>query len=335
MWLRRTVGVTALAVAAAGTWAGFNWTNLKVKYAAHRLQTAATDEDRAQWADTLAANGKAGLPSLLELVRTGEPPARAAAVAALDRHLNGLPDGDPRASQLCGQVLDAFGGCDDAGRAAVLELLPTVLNRGGSGQAARCRDVVASGLNLPSVDSRLVAVRAAMHPDLRMRADLLPLLNAPEPELRRAVLFAVGPASDGEPVVGDEALFRWLHDPDAGVRTICRDALISRGRTDAEIALGRRLAHPDATERLKLLMDLRHDDDVADPEPWLERLSRDPDPGVRAGSARVMVELSAERRLPAPAWVGRVAEADPDPTVRRIARYYRSADASVRPAGGP
>lgn len=335
MWLRRAAVAAVLGLAAAGTWAAFNWTDVTVRYAAHRLKAAASEEERAAWADALAARGDAGLPALVELVRTGEPPVRTAAVAALDRHLAAIPDGDPRAAALCGQLLDASSNCDDAGRAALLDLLPAILKRGGATSAPRCRDLVAGGLKSPAVSARLVAVRAGMHPNLRMQAELLPLLSAPEPEVRRAVLIAVGPAADGEPVVGDEELFRWLHDPDAGVRAVCRDALVSRGRTDAEIALGRRLVHPDAGERLKLLLDLRYDDDLADPEPWLERLGRDPDPGVRAGAARVVAELCAERRLPAPAWLGHIAEADPDPTVRRVARYFRAADAAVRPAGGP
>ena len=81
---------------------------------------------------------------------------------------------------------------------------------------------------------------------------------------------------------------------------------------------------------MKLLLDLRYDDELADPEPWLERLSQDADPGVRAGAARVIVELNFEKKLPTPAWVNRLAETDPEPTVRRIARYYQS-----QPAGAP
>ena len=85
--------------------------------------------------------------------------------------------------------------------------------------------------------------------------------------------------------------------------------------------------------------DLRYDDDVADPEPWLERLSRDPEPAVRAGAARVMAELTAGRRT-CPAWVARVADADPDPTVRRVAAYFRRQPSvgsphDVRTVGGP
>src|SRR5439155_15416642 len=134
--------------------------------------------------------------------------------------------------------------------------------------------------------ARLLAIRLAMHPSLKMRPDLLPLLHAAEPEVRRAALFAVGPATDDDPVIGDEEMFRWLHDADTGVRKVCYDALVSRGRTETEIALGRRLTHPDVRERLELLRDLRFDDDLADPEPWLERLGRDAEPAVRAGAAR-------------------------------------------------
>jgi hypothetical protein len=79
---------------------------------------------------------------------------------------------------------------------------------------------------------------------------------------------------------------------------------------------------------------------LADPGPWLERLSHDPDPGVRAGAARVAVEVVVGRRLSVPVWVGRLADSDPDSTVRRVAGFYRAQavvreDAGVRPAGGP
>jgi HEAT repeat protein len=175
---------------------------------------------------------------------------------------------------------------------------------------------------------------------VKMRTEVVPLLGDPEAEVRRAALVAVATAGEGEPLVADEDLFRWLHDPDEGVRKVCHGALVSRDRTEAEIGLGRRLTNPDARERLKLLPDLRFADEVADPEPWLERLSRDIEPAVRAGAARVAVEVAGERRQSCPAWVARIADADPDPTVRRVARYFRSvplrvATGEIRPVGGP
>ena len=188
-------------------------------------------------------------------------------------------------------------------------------------------------MKMPSATGRAAAIRAANL--IAMRTEIVPLLSAPEAEVRRAALFAVGPAIDGEPVIGDEDLFHWLHDPDADVRTICRAALVSRGRSDVEIHLGGRLIDPEANERLKLLIDLRYDDELPDVEPWLERLSHDADPGVRVGAARVMMEVAGERKLPAPAWVGRLAEADPNPVVRRVAKYYRSPPAALPDAGIP
>jgi HEAT repeat protein len=332
--VRRGLAGLVVCLAAAGTWTGFNYSALKCRYAVHRLKTAGTDEERARWADELAARGPDGLPRLLDVLASDDPAWCAAAAGALDRHLASLPEGDPRAVNLCGDVLDLFPRSSDAGRRAILGLVPGMLKRNGAADPVKCRAVVAAGLAMPAAEDRLTAVRVAMHPTVKMRGDVVPLLNALEPEVRRAALFAVGPATDDEPVIGDEELFRWLHDPDEGVRKGCYDALVSRGRTEPEIALGRRLSHPDPSERLKLLMDLRYDDDVSDPEPWLERLGRDPDPAVRAGAARVAVEVAAERQLPAPVWVGRLADADPYVTVRRVAGFYR-AQPTTRSASGP
>ena len=281
-------------------------------------------------ADRLVALGDPGLAQLIAFVRAGDEASRAAAAAAIDRHLAASPEGEPRANAAAGRLLDAFDTGNDAGRRAVLELVPTILKRTGTAHAGRCREVVATGLRMADPATRVLAVRLALHPDLKLRAELPPLLSDPDAVVRRAALFAVASA-DGEPLITDEELFRWLHDPDEGVRKACRDALVSRDRTEAEIGLGRRLTDPDPGERLKLLLDLRYDDDVADPEPWLERLSRDPEPAVRAAAARVAVELTGDRRQACPAWVGRVADTDPDPTVRRVAGYFRRQPA--RPAG--
>lgn len=334
--LRWAAGGLALVLAAAGAWAGMNWSGLRVKYTAYRFEKATTDEDRARFGDQLAAAGDLGLPRLIGYVKAGDPACRTAAAGAIDRYLNALPEGDPRAITFCGQLFAAVVGAKEPEQRALLDLLPTVLKRTGAAHALTCRAIVANGLAMPAADARLLAVRLAMHPELRMRADLVPLLAAPEAEVRRAALFAIGPATDDEPVIGDEDLFRWLHDPDGGVRAVCHDALVSRGRTETEISLGRRLCDPDPNERLKLLLDLRYDDEVADPEPWLERLGRDPEPAVRAGAARVAAESAAERRQAVPVWVGRLADADPDPTVRRVAGFYRlrPTDPNVVPAGG-
>jgi hypothetical protein len=332
----------AMALAGAGTWAGLNATELRAKFAARKLTSAATDEERARWAEALLGYGEPGARGLVECVKSGDEPARAAAVAALERHLGALPAGDPHGAPVCGAVLDAFPTASEPGKHAILRLVPAILKQSGSAHALRCRGVVAEGLKLPSTEAKLAAARLAIHPEIKLRAEVVPLLSAAEAPLRGAALFAVAMPGDGEPLMGDEDLFRWLHDADPTVRLICRDALVARDRSDAEIALGRRLTHPDPTERLKLLLDLRFDDDVADPEPWLERLSRDPEPAVRAGAARVVVEVAAVRAQACPAWVGRIADADPHPTVRVVAAFYRALPGArpsggdpLRPVGGP
>jgi hypothetical protein len=339
-WVLRVGLVAVLALAAAGTWAGTHIAELKASYAARQLRNAGSDEDRAKAADRLAALGDPGMGQLLGFVRSGDEACRTASAGALDRFFGNLSDGEQRAVTVAGQLLDAFPNCEIDGQRAILGLLPTILKKTGNAHAIRCRAAVAAGLKMPDTAARVLAVRIALHPDVKMRADLLPLLSAPEAEVRRAALFAAASVTDGEQIIGDEELFRWLHDPDAGVRAICRDALVSRDRSEVEIGLGRRLSDPDPGERLKLLLDLRFDDDVADPEPWLERLSRDPEPAVRAGAARVAVEVTTNRRLSCPGWVTRVADADTDPTVRRIATFFRRqpmgpGDPNVRPAGVP
>lgn len=328
-WTLRLLGVTVMVVAGVGTWAGVNATELRTKFAARQLTHAATDDERTRWADTLLTYGELGTHELIDCVRTGEDPARGAAVAALDKHLSAFPDNDSRAVALSAAILDAFPSATDAGKRGILQLVPAILKRTGATHARRCRVVVTEAIKLQDFDTCLAAVRLAIHPDIKLRKELTPFLSSPEPQMRGAALFAVAVGGDGEPAIGDEELFRWLHDSDPTVRKICRDALVSRERSDADIALGRRLTHPDATERLHLLLDLRYDDELPDPEPWLERLSHDPEPAVRAGASRVAVELATMRSQPCPAWVARIADTDPHPSVRFVAAYYRSLAPSV------
>ena len=200
--------------------------------------------------------------------------------------------------------------------------------------------MVAAALASPDAAVRVQAVRLTLHPPIAMRREVVPLLADPDAEVRSAALVAAAMPGDGEPIIADEDLFRWLHDPDESVRKVCRDALVSRDRTEAEIALGRRLTNPDPRERLMLLLDLRYG----------RRAGR---PGAVAGAAQPRHRAGrasrrgagrggdpAERRLGCPAWVDRVADTDPDPTVRRVAAIsgaVSSAPAAdaIRPAGGP
>lgn len=338
-WLIGSGVGLVLVLAGIGFWAGKNFSLLKTQYAAYQFRSATTDEERTQAADQLTALGSPGLAKLVEFIRSGDGSSRTAATGAVDRYLTALPDGDQRAVLVAGQVLDAFPQSDDAGRRAVLGLLSNILKRTGKTYAAKSREAIAVGLKMPDPESRILSIHLALHPDVKMRPELLQLLGDPEPKVRGAALFAVASVTDGESVITDEELFHWLHDPDEGVRKVCYDALVSRDRSDTEINLARRLSNPDPGERLKLIFDLRYEDDVLDPEPWLERLSRDREPAIRVGATRVVLEVMADRKLSCPGWVARVTDADPDPTVRRVAAYFRkelvySAN-DVRPVSAP
>lgn len=337
-WTLRAAGLLVAVISGTVTWAALNATALRASYTARKLNAATTDDERARYADALTGYGEPGAQKLAECARSDHEPTRNASVAAFTKHLEALPDNDPNAVTAAGAILNAFPDAPDAGKRALLTLIPVVLKKTGPMFAPQCRAVVADALKASAADTRLAAARLTIHPDIKLRAELIPLLAATEPQVRGAALFGAASATDGDAVLSDEELFRWLHDADEGVRKICRDALVARERSEGEIALGRRLTHPDPTERLKLLLDLRYDDEVTDPEPWLERLSRDAEPAVRAGAARVATELATARNLSSPAWVGRVADTDAHPTVRFVAAYYRSrppAPAPVRPVSGP
>ena len=52
---------------------------------------------------------------------------------------------------------------------------------------------------------------------------------------------------------------------------------------------------------------------------WLARLSRDPSPAVRAATIRAAGEGHDAQTPP---WLTNMAESDPSPTVKQLARYY-------------
>ena len=169
-----------------------------------------------------------------------------------------------------------------------------------------------------SPDQKLDAIRAAIQGGGVAAAGYLADDNA---EVRRAAVLAVGPVADGQsPLVPDDDLFPRLHDADKEVRELAAAALRGRGLTDIQVQLARQLASPDPGERLKLLVDLTDSDGVADVGPWLERLSRDPEPAVRLGAAR----LACECKVVFAAWLDRMADGDPDPLVRQWSGYWRA-----------
>ena len=326
VWAKRAGAAGLLVAVAAGGYAVWNWSGLTARHAAYRLHTAGSDEDRARHAARLVALGDAGAPHLVDTLR-GDDPACCAAVAAAARD---RLSADP-AAPCCRPLLDGLASFSEPGKVAALDLVPALLKAPYPDATARCRDAVRAGLATTTPDGKVRAVRLAMRPDVAVKAEVVPLLDDPDAEVRRAAMLAVGPADEtAAAVIDDEALFRWLHDPDPEVRELCGTALRTRGLDAEQVLLARQLTHPDPGQRLKLLLDLpTAGDAVRDPGPWLERLSRDPDPAVRLGAARA----GCEYKLTFAGWMDRLADQDADPTVRRWAGYYRRQAAAVRQAG--
>ena len=312
--VRWTAPVLLLAVA-AGVW---QRERLWVWYCAERLERAA-EGDRGGWAEKLAAAGEPAVPTLLKLLRHDDPAVCGAAKGALEAMSGTWPKDDPRRLAFARQFVEAEPRFSTPGRTAALELLPTVLACGDADTAQKAKGMVGTAARSESVDVRVQAVVTALRPEVDALDQIRGLIADPDAGVRRAAVLALGPVRDGaEPVLGDDELLRCLHDPDDEVRRLCEMGLRSRGRTPRDIRLGRRYTAPDPAERQKLLLDLAYEDEL-DVAVWLERLTADPDPAVRAGAARVAVERHADLgdRLE------QMSRSDPDGTVRRIADYYR------------
>ncbi len=304
---RRTLLIaSAVGIAASGV-AGFAArTPVRVVLAENRLKAADSPEARAAAARDLLALGR---PAPVAALFADPDPAVCGAVAGVLKEAGAESDGHRLA-------VAGFDAASPAGKAVILDLA-------GAGAVELVRAGLAAG---SPGEVKVAAIRLARGLD----AEVAPLLADADPAVRRAALLAVGPAADDRPaVVPTEELFRCLHDADAGVRDLGAAALRSRGLDLAQISLARQLLHPDAAERLALLVDLANGV-VADPGPWLERLSRDADPAVRLGAARVAVEAGVTRA----AWLADLARTDANPTVRKWAGYYRDQTAVIR-VGGP
>jgi hypothetical protein len=306
--------VLLLAVA-AGVW---QRERLWIWYCAERLERAA-DDRRGAWADRLAAAGEPAVPTLLGFFGHDDPGVCAAARAGVERLIADWPADDPRRLAFARRFADAEPRFSTPGRSAALDLLPAVLACGDEDVAKKAKGMVATAAKSESVDLRIQAVATALRPDVDALDEIVPLLKDPEAEVRRAAVLALAPVRDGATaVVTDEELLHCLHDRDPEVRRLCEMGLRSRGRSPRDIYLGRRYTAPDSAERQKLLLDLS-DEEGLDVTVWLERLTHDPDPAVRAGAVRVAVERRADLRDR----LEQMSRSDPDGTVRRITDYYR------------
>jgi hypothetical protein len=201
-------------------------------------------------------------------------------------------------------------------QAAALELAAAVLPRQeGVETVAAVREVTRAGLRSDAPACRVRAVQLALHPDVQLLEEVVPLLNDPDAGVRRAAMLAVGTAHR---VILEDALLPSLHDPDAEVRKLCEKALIARGSTPENIQLGRLLTDPRPLNRLEVLGPLARRSEL-DTGLWLRRLSYDPNPAVRVAALRVMSEQAPDDFKDR---IDEMAQRDPSPTVCDVARRY-------------
>lgn len=313
---------TLVIATAAGIW---QRERLWLWYCAERLERSSA-EDKHIWAEKLVAAGEAGAPTLLKLLESDDPRVCATVTTAIDNLMASWPNGDPRRNTLAAQLLDAEPRFSTPGRVAALDLIQVVCSLGDSQLSERAKGILATTAKSESTEARVHTIAVALRPEIDGLDAIVPLIDDSVAEVRRAAVLALGPVKEGgKPAMSDEQLLRCLHDNDEEVREFAEMGLRSRGRTSREIRLGRKYASPQAAERQKLLVDLAYEEEL-DTTVWLERLTNDVDPAVRAGAARV----AAERKADLVGRLSQMSRSDPDATVRRIVDYYQKKMAANR-----
>jgi hypothetical protein len=126
--------------------------------------------------------------------------------------------------------------------------------------------------------------------------------------------------SNSDELIATDDLLSWLHDPDPEVRTLCETALRGRNLDEKHLKLGRLITDARPAVRLEVLRSLRSATDL-EPGVWLHRLSHDPAPAVRAAAVRAATESFSVNLTDR---IRQIAQADPNDTVRQIARHYLS-----------
>lgn len=286
-------------------------------YCAERLERA-SDDDQAEWGAKLAAIGEPAIPTLLKCFQHDSPSVCNTGRRALEAIVGVYADGDPRLAAFAEQYAAAEPRFSTPGRSAAMDLVPVLIAKKTPGMAEKAHALIEHAAKSESVDLRVQAIALAMRPEVDGLHAVLPLLRDPAVEVRRAAILALGPITRTDRVAAaDDDLLRLLHDSDGEVRQLCEMSLRSRGRSPRDIRLGKRYAAPNPAERQKLLIDLANDDE-RDLSVWLDRLTADADPAVRAGAVRV----AAERNVDLATRLEEMRRTDPDGAVRRIADYY-------------
>ncbi len=186
---------------------------------------------------------------------------------------------------------------------------------------AACRSLTMRGLSDPNAKVRAAAVQTALNPDLQLLEQLPKMLYAErveqDAEVRMFLLLGLG---NKEAYLPTDQLLTYLHDPEPEIGEIALQALKSRGLTPERIRLAQLVSNPDPVMRSKVPSQLLEVPEL-DVGLWLEKLSHDPSPAVRAAVVRTAGEIQEAKFLRI---LERLSEKDPNPTVQQLANFYLS-----------
>ena len=128
-------------------------------------------------------------------------------------------------------------------------------------------------------------------------------------------LLALG---EHEKLLSTDDLCNYLNDSDKEVRSATERILMVRGLSQKQIKLAKMMNDQNPISRAEL-PELVLGTPEVDSLQWMERLTRDPSPAVRAATARALGS-SSDSRLGS--LLIKISEQDKDQTVQQIARFY-------------
>ncbi len=180
------------------------------------------------------------------------------------------------------------------------------------------RQLAKLGVADSTEEGKIAAIRFTAQekePDPELIEKSANLLRDPSAIVRRAVLLHFGSRSE---VIAEQDLLPMLHDSDTESQGLAMLALRGRGLGDQEIMMARFISDGRPAHRLRVL-DLLTRHSELDTGVWLNRLSHDPSPAVRAAAMRAAVQMD---QVDFAARLREMAVEDPHGEVRKNAQFF-------------